>query len=93
MLTKSINLKSFKISKNKQKIQTKLKILLNEKNQLIKSLSKNYKDNFDFKKIKEKKNFRLIGMGGSILGSQAIYNFLKNYLNSRGLPVMSVVRD
>ena len=35
MLSKSINLKSFKISKNKQKIQTKLKILLNEKNQLI----------------------------------------------------------
>ena len=85
MLSKSINLKSFKISKNKRKIQTKLKILLNEKNQLIKSLSKNYKDNFDFKKIKEKKNFRLIGMGGSILGSQAIYNFLKNKIKKNFL--------
>ena len=77
MFSKSINLKSFKINKNKKKIQNKLKILLSEKNQLIKSLSKNYKDNYDFKKIKGKKNFRLIGMGGSILGSQAIYNFLK----------------
>ena len=78
MFSKSINLKSFKINKNKKKIQNKLKIILSEKNQLIKSLSKNYKDNYDFKKIKGKKNFRLIGMGGSILGSQAIYNFLKS---------------
>ena len=78
MFSKSINLKSFKINKNKKKIHNKLKILLSEKNQLIKSLTKNYKDNYDFKKIKGKKNFRLIGMGGSILGSQAIYNFLKS---------------
>ena len=78
MFSKSINLKSFKINKNKKKIHNKLKILLSEKNQLIKSLSENYKDNYDFKKIKGKKNFRLIGMGGSILGSQAIYNFLKS---------------
>ena len=40
MFSKSINLKSFKINKNKKKIQNKLKILLSEKNQLIKSLSK-----------------------------------------------------
>ena len=51
MFSKSINLKSFKINKNKKKIQNKLKILLSEKNQLIKSLSKNYKDSYDFKKI------------------------------------------
>ena len=76
MFSKSINLKSFKINKNKKKIQNKLKILLSEKNQLIKFLSKNYKDNFDIKKIKGKKNFRLIGMGGSILGTKAIFNFL-----------------
>ena len=83
MFSKSINLKSFKINKNKKKIQNKLKILLSEKNQLIKSLSENYKDNYDFKKIKGKKNFRLIGMGGSILGSEAIYSFLKEKIKKK----------
>ena len=29
------------------------------------------------KKLKKMKNFRIIGMGGSILGAQAIYSFLK----------------
>ena len=77
MLTKSINLKNFKIFKNKKKIEKKLKVLLNEKNQLIKSLSKSYNDRYDLKKIKSNKNFRVIGMGGSALGSQAIYNFLR----------------
>ena len=85
MLSKSINLKSFKINKNKKQIKNKLKILLNEKIQLIKSLSKNYKDNYDLKKIKGKNNFRLIGMGGSILGSQAIYNFLKDKIKKNFL--------
>ncbi len=85
MLSTSINLKSFKINKNKKKIKSKLKIFLNEKNQLIKSLSRKYKDNYDLKKIKGKKNFRIIGMGGSVLGSQAIYNFLKDKIKKNFL--------
>ena len=40
MFSKSINLKSFKINKNKKKIHNKLKILLSEKNQLIKSFNR-----------------------------------------------------
>ena len=85
MLTKSINLKSFKIFKNKKKIEKKLKVLLNEKNQLIKSLSKSYNDRYDLKKIKSNKNFRVIGMGGSALGSQAIYNFLREKIKKNFL--------
>ena len=85
MLTKSINLKNFKIFKNKKKIEKKLKVLLNEKNQLIKSLSKSYNDRYDLKKIKSNKNFRVIGMGGSALGSQAIYNFLREKIKKNFL--------
>ena len=77
MLSKFINLKSFNIKKNKKTIQKKLKFLIKEKNQLNQSLNQTYQDKYDLKKIKGKKNFRLIGMGGSVLGSQAIYNFLR----------------
>ena len=76
----NIKIKNYQ-NKNKKKnfLKKKLKEILDEKNQVIKSLSKNYKYNFDKKKIlqyKKFKNLRLIGMGGSILGSQAIYDFL-----------------
>ena len=57
-----------------------LNLIVKEKNQLISSLSKNYKDSFNkqlLKKYKKFSNFRIIGIGGSILGTQAIYNFLK----------------
>ena len=77
MLSKFINLKSFKIKKYEKTVHKKLKYLINEKNQLNQSLSKTYKNKYNLKKIKGRKNFRLIGMGGSVLGSQAIFNFLK----------------
>ena len=85
MLSKFINLKSFNIKKNKKTIQKKLKFLIKEKNQLNQSLSQTYQDKYDLKKIKGKKNFRLIGMGGSVLGSQAIFNFLKKKINKKFL--------
>ena len=47
---------------------------------LFKSLSPNKNYNFNFRKIKKFRKFKtivLIGMGGSILGSKAIYSFLK----------------
>ena len=80
MLTSSISLKNFRLKKNNSKIKQKLKFLLFNKSQIIKSLSSNYKDSFEKNKInkyKKIKNFRLIGMGGSTLGTQAIYSFLK----------------
>ena len=57
-----------------------MKLVLKENNELFKSMSRDYVDSYnlkDIKKIKSKNSIRLIGMGGSILGSQAIYNFLK----------------
>ena len=80
MLTKSIELKNFNYKKNNKNIFNKLKLILNNKSETIRSLSKDYKDNYKYKKISQitrNKDIRLIGMGGSILGSKAIFNFLK----------------
>ena len=82
MLGKNIKFSNFifkrKIS-NKKKILSIFKKLIKEKNEIVLSLGKNYKDSFSKKKInkiKKKKHFLLIGMGGSILGAKAIYKFL-----------------
>ena len=86
MLTKDIKLKSFNKINSKEIIKKKLKLIINDKSQLIKSLSKEYKDKYNFKKIKNffgKNNVRLIGMGGSILGSQAIYYFLEEKIKKK----------
>ena len=80
MLTNNIKLKQFKVKIKKKNISQFLKFLINEKNQVINSLTKNYKNNFKRKnllKYKKFSDFRIIGMGGSTLGTQAIYDFLK----------------
>ena len=81
MLTSGINFFNFKTTKKNKKIYSKLVSLLNEKTQVINSLGSYYKNSFSkkvSKKYKKSKNFRLIGMGGSTLGAQTIYQFL-NY--------------
>ena len=81
MITPGINFIKFNKKSNAKQIKKKLQIIIKDKNQIINSLSSNYKNNFDIKKlskIKKFKNFRIIGMGGSILGTQAIYDFLKH---------------
>jgi glucose-6-phosphate isomerase len=86
MLTKDIKLKSFSKTNPKKIIKKKLELIIKENSQLIKSLSKNYKDKYNFKKIKNffgNNNVRLIGMGGSVLGSQAIYYFLKEKIKKK----------
>ena len=79
MVTSGINFLNFKKRIKSYKIRKNLFNLINENNSIIQSLSKKYKDNFDLnyiKKIDKSKNYRLLGMGGSTLGSQAIYQFL-----------------
>tara|TARA_Y100000591_G_C21817463_1_gene691569 strand:+ start:410 stop:1564 length:1155 start_codon:yes stop_codon:yes gene_type:complete len=81
MLSKNINFKPFKIKLKNGKIRKDLNFLINENNQVVKSLTKYYKNNFEKKdllKYKKYSNFRIIGMGGSSLGAQAIYDFLKH---------------
>ena len=74
--------KKFSTQQDKKKIAKILKQVLFENNENIKSLGNFYKNNYNKKKIlKYKKkylNYRLIGMGGSILGVKAIYKFLKH---------------
>ena len=83
MLTKNINFNNFSYKK-----KNNIKNIFNDikknyflgKEQLLLSLSDRYKYSFDLKKIPKLKKFsiyRIIGMGGSVLGAEAIYNFLK----------------
>jgi glucose-6-phosphate isomerase len=80
MFTQNISFKNF-LTKNKNiLVKKKLNLILKEKNQVISSLSKSYKDSFSKKNIKhfnKEFDYRIIGMGGSTLGAQAIYDFLK----------------
>ncbi len=80
MLTNNIDFKNFKIKKSTQKIKKKLKELLKENNEVIRSLRKTYKNSYNTKLVKKYNkgvNFRVIGMGGSTLGTQTIYDFLR----------------
>ena len=81
MLTKGINFVNFKIKKNSTLVKKNLISILKSKNEVLNSLSQNYKNNFTKKllhKYKKKIDYRVIGMGGSSLGTQAIYDFLKH---------------
>ena len=80
MFTKNISFKNFLIRKKNLAVKKNLNLILNEKDQVIHSLSKFYKDSFNKKNIKhfnKKLDYRIIGMGGSTLGAHAIYDFLK----------------
>ena len=79
MLTKNIVFKNFKSTKISLKVKKNLKNLLKEDNQVIESLKQSYKNRYNFKtinKLKKNLSIRIIGIGGSILGAKAIYNFL-----------------
>ncbi len=86
MLKKSILFKNFQksffIKNDKKKISKILNEILNQNSEIIKSLGHDYKNSFKKKQLSiiKKKffNLRIIGMGGSILGAQAIYDFLKH---------------
>ena len=81
MLTQNINLYRFGIKKNhfKTKIFIKKTLKIYSNNKFFQSLSNKYVYSFSKKKIlkyKKFRNFNIIGMGGSSLGIEAIYNFL-----------------
>ena len=79
-------------NKNKKKLSLKFEKIFSEikkdlaNNGTLSVLNKKYKFNFDFKDLKKFKKFRsiaIIGMGGSILGSEAIYGFLKKKIKKK----------
>jgi glucose-6-phosphate isomerase len=80
MITQGISFTNFLIKNKKLVVKKNLKSILKEKNQIICSLSNSYKDSFSKKNTKhlnKRFDYRIIGMGGSTLGAQAIYDFLK----------------
>ena len=90
MLTSSISFVNFKKKIKYTKVKKNLKLIIDNKsqNQVIKSLSKNYKYSFKKKKLDKYRkfsNFRVIGMGGSILGTQSIYEFLNSRIKKNFL--------
>ena len=81
MITNNINFKNFKIKKDNKKIKKDFELLLKENNTILKSLSTFYENSYTDKKIQKFKkytNIKIIGMGGSILGAESIYEFLKD---------------
>ena len=85
-ITKTIYLKGFKNKKSNKRIIKIFKKLIEEKNEIIKSLTKTYKNSYTNKfltKYKKYSEIRLIGMGGSSLGAQSIYSFLKHKIKKK----------
>ncbi len=90
MLTKNIKFKNF-IKKKNSKINKILRNILNNKYliknyPLLESFNKNYKYSYQKKKVNLFKKFsevNLVGMGGSILGAETIYNFLNHKINKK----------
>lgn len=84
-LSKNFYKKSI-VAKDKKKIIKLLNKLLTENNEVVQSLRSSYKNSFKKKQFlvfKKFSNVRLIGMGGSILGAKAIYDFLKHKIKKK----------
>jgi len=85
MVIKDIKIKNFLFKKKsfttRKKILNLLQNLINSDNHILSSMNKTYKDSYKknfLLDLKKYDNVNLIGMGGSALGSKAIYNFLDN---------------
>ena len=88
MITSGIFFKNFKGSKQNSKIKKNLKKLIKENSQIFQSFSKNYKDQFKIKNLgifKRLNDIRIIGIGGSSLGTKTIYSFLKDKIKKNVL--------
>ena len=93
MLTKNIRYRNFSIKNDFKNIKKDLKLLLSENIDQLKSLNNSFK--YDYSKylvsrLKKIPNVRIIGMGGSNLGAEAIYDFLadkvkKNFIFANNL--------
>jgi len=73
------------IKKNKI-IKKDLLNLIKKQPKLFETLKPNYKYSYSKKiisKYKKFSNIRIIGMGGSVLGTEAIYDFLKNKIKKK----------
>jgi len=77
MISKNIYFKKFNFNHKNIATKKNLNLIINSNNEVINSLKPDFKLNYKSKKIKKNLHLRIIGVGGSILGAKAIYNFLK----------------
>ena len=80
MITKNFFFKNFQEKKNNKSLRKYFKQLIVSKNEIIKSLTSNYNYSYAKQKLakfQKYKDIRIFGMGGSYLGANAIYDFLK----------------
>ncbi len=88
MLTKNIKFKGFRHYVKNDKIKKIINSNWFKQIKLIKSLDVDFKYSYlkkDIQKYKRFNTFRVIGMGGSILGSEAIYQFLNHKIKKKFL--------
>jgi len=75
-----------KLYKNFQKVKVSINNDINSSNKTLHVLNSKFKFNFKINEIKKFRKFKtiaIIGMGGSILGTEAIYNFLNKKIKKR----------
>ena len=88
MLTSGISFINFNKKIKSLKLRRNLQSIINDKNEILNSLSNNYRDSYKknfVNKYKVFSNYRVIGMGGSILGTRTIYEFLKHKIKKNFL--------
>ena len=86
--TKNLKFFNFKKKISSSIVKKELRLILSDKeNQVINSLKLSYKYSYSNKFLNKFKNkfssIRLIGMGGSILGTKAIYSFLNSQIKKK----------
>ena len=75
-----------KLQRDFKKILIQITKEIENSNKTLSVLNKNFKFNFkiqDLKRFKKFKSIIVIGMGGSILGAEAIYNFLQKKIKKK----------
>ncbi len=86
MLSKNINFQNFKKVKKIKKISKIFENLLKDQPSFFETLKPTYKYSYSkraLSKYKKFLNIRIIGMGGSVLGSEAIHDFLKKKIKKK----------
>jgi len=74
------------LSKKFEKVFTEIKNEISNENKTLNVLNKKFNFNFKTKDLQKFKNFKIIaiiGMGGSILGAEALYNFLDKKIKKK----------
>ena len=96
MLTKNIIFKNFVLRSNISKAKKDFEKLKRTEIEVLNSLSLKYSYSFSKKIIKKYKNFfklRIIGMGGSILGTEAIFSFLRHKIKKKFFFISNLINN